>query len=350
MANIKHILENAQKEPINEEEALCLFQNVQSIDKFLDLAKVASKVRDDGVGSIFKFDGFIGTITPCKINPPCKYCGRSAKNGTDFSGHYLTTEEIELAAEFIAETGVKMTEIGGGTTSNAGEKVIMAVKAVKKVTPNLGIWINVGPSLTRDDLTKLKELGVKEVCSSLETINPDVFAQVKPGDSLSARMKLAGEINDAGLGLASVMMVGLGSSYEDYVEHIFWLNNFDMIKKGHFPITGFRPMPDGGLEKRPVANPIEVAKAGAIARLVIREGDISFGGMMNDPRLLPLWVMAGANRAIHLGPHVHRANKWNGEKISSEITSKTIGNLEFRNMLPLTTRLVKDLGMEVLIK
>lgn len=351
MADIKHILKNAQREPINEEEALYLFQNVQSIDKFLDLAKVATKVRDDEIGAVFKFDGFIGTITPCEIDPPCKYCGRSAKNKPDFSEHCLTTGEIELAAEFIAETGVKMTEIGGGTIrSGAGGKVIEAVKAVKKVAPELGIWVNVGPSLTKDDLVKLKEFGVKEACSSLETINPGVFAEVKPGDSLEARMKLVEEINNVGLGLASVMMVGLGSSYEDYVKQIFWLNNFDMIKKGHFPITGFRPMPGGGMEKRPVADPIEVAKAGAIARLVMRKGDISFGGMMNDPRLLPLWIMAGANRAIHLGPHVHRANRWSCEKISSEITSKTVGNLEFTNMLPLTTRIVKNLGMEVMIE
>lgn len=54
MADIKHILKNAQREPINEEEALYLFQNVQSIDKFLDFAKVASKVRGAGVESIFK--------------------------------------------------------------------------------------------------------------------------------------------------------------------------------------------------------------------------------------------------------------------------------------------------------
>lgn len=76
----------------------------------------------------------------------------------------------------------------------------------------MDIWINVEPSLSKDDLVKLKDLGVKEVCSSLETINPDVFKDAKPGDSLEARMKLAEEINEVELDLKSVMMVGFDVS------------------------------------------------------------------------------------------------------------------------------------------
>lgn len=197
------------------------------------------------------------------------------------------------------------------------------------------------------DLKQLKRLKVKEVCSSLETINPEVFVKAKPGDDLKARMEFAAKIVEAGLGLTSVMMVGLGSSYEDYVKHIFWLKKLGGLV--HFPITGFRPIPGTLMEDRPVASPLEVAKIGAVARLILRDIDISFGGVMNDPRLLPLWIMAGANRAIHLGAHVHRADRggWFGRKISNEVEVKRVGKLEFVNMLPLTTRIVKDAGMDV---
>ena len=340
---LRDILIKALNDQITQDEALYILSKVRTIEDFLELAKVASKIRDDEVGAVFKFDGFIGSITPCTTNPPCKYCSRSAGNRPDFAEKPLTIEEIELGAKLIDSTGTKRVELGGGTLwSGAGEKVISAVKAVKKVS-SMDVWINVGPSLNRDDLIKLKELGVKEVCSSLETINPDVFKEAKPGDSLKARMKFAEEINEVGLGLTSVMMVGIGSSYEDYVKHIFWFKGFENLS--HVCITGLNPIPGTPFQNKPMANPLEVAKVGAVARLVLRTPDISFGGMMNDPRLLPLWVMAGGNRAIHLGAHVHKVNAWRMYHAGAIVERR--GGLEFVNMLPLTTRIVKEMGMEV---
>ncbi|WP_048056280.1 hypothetical protein [Methanocaldococcus fervens] len=75
---LTEILQKALKDPINPKEALYIIKNVKTINEFLEVAKIASKVRDDEVGAIFKFDGFIGSITSCKIGPPCKYCARSA--------------------------------------------------------------------------------------------------------------------------------------------------------------------------------------------------------------------------------------------------------------------------------
>ncbi len=340
---LRDILIKALNDQITQDEALYILSKVRTIEDFLELAKVASKIRDDEVGAVFKFDGFIGSITPCTTNPPCKYCSRSAGNRPDFAEKPLTIEEIELGAKLIDSTGTKRVELGGGTLwSGAGEKVISAVKAVKKVS-SMDVWINVGPSLNRDDLIKLKELGVKEVCSSLETINPDVFKEAKPGDSLEARMKFAEEINEVGLGLTSVMMVGIGSSYEDYVKHIFWFKGFENLS--HVCITGLNPIPGTPFQNKPMANPLEVAKVGAVARLVLRTPDMSFGGMMNDPRLLLLWVMAGGNRAIHLGAHVHKVNAWRMYHAGAIVERR--GGLEFVNMLPLTTRIVKEMGMEV---
>ena len=340
---LKNILNKAKTESITQKEALNILKKVQTIDEFLELAKIASKVRDDEVGAVFKFDGFIGSITPCTTNPPCKYCSRSAGNRPDFAEKPLTIEEIELAAKLIGDTGTKRVELGGGTLwRGAGEKVVEAVKAVKNVT-SMDIWVNVGPSLNKDDLLRLKELGVKEVCSSLETINPDVFREAKPGDSLEARMKLAEAINEVGLGLKSVMMVGIGSSYEDYVKHIFWFKKFENLSS--VSITGLRPIPGTPFQNKPMANPLEVAKVGAIARLVLRNIDIGFGGMMNDPRLLPLWIMAGANRAIHLGAHVHRV--WSTPIRHPNTIVEKHGDIEFVNMLPLSVRLAKETGMGV---
>ncbi len=341
--NIEEILAKAEKQAISPDEALALLEEINSPQDLNDLFRVASEVRDKNADPRFKFDGFIGTITPCQINPPCRFCGRSAGKKDAFSNP-LSIEEIQTGARLIADSGVKMVEIGGGTMpGGAGEKVIAAVKAVKSVAPDIEIWVNVGPSLSKEDLLILKELGVKEVCSSLEVYNPEVFARIKPSDSIDARIKLAEEINRTGLGLTSVMMVGVGSTHEEYVKHLFWLRSFENLS--HLPITGFRPVPETPLEKKKMALSIEVAKVGAVARLVHREIDISFGGIMNDPQLLPLWVMAGANRAIHMGPHIHRSGGWSRATLPPEIITKTVGKIEYRNFLPFTTRMVENTGL-----
>jgi len=343
------ILKKALKDPIGRDEALYILRKASTWNRFLELCKVASKVRDDEVGTVFKFDGFIGGITRCSTNPPCRYCARASTDRSFVLDKPLTPEEIEVGAKFIAERGCKRVVLGGGTLwEGAGPYVIRAVEIVKRVAPRLGIWVNVGPSITREDLVKLKEMGVLEVCSSLETVNINAFKQAKPGDSFNARLKLMELIEEVGLGLASVMMVGLpGTSYEDYVDHILFLSKFQSIKRGHFPITGFRPIPGTPFESMSAALPVDVAKVGAIARLILRKCDISFGGIMNDPRLLPLWIMAGANRAIHLGAHVHRASRiWHLFTLKlSEVEVQRIGDLELVDMLPLTTKIVKQLGM-----
>lgn len=337
------IFDKAISDLPSKDEALLLFQEVNTPERFLRLAETALRVRSKEAGTLFKFDGFIGTITKCDIDPPCKYCRRSAQGEVDPFGNVLTIAEIEIAAKLMEEAGIKIVELGGGTPSKgAAEEVKEAVQAVKRVS-NLDIWVNVGPALNTKDLLELKDMGVKEVCSSLEAFNHEVFREAKPGDNIDARKKLVQDIDAAGIGLTSVMMVGLGSNYTDYVSHIFWLKSFKNLS--HFVITGLNPMPGTLFAHRPMANPLEVAKVGAIARLIFRNCDISFGGMMNDPRLLPLSMMAGANRTIHLGAHAHKTGAWRQRHPGT--VSKVIGNIEFVNMLPLTMRLIKEWGMEV---
>ena len=109
-------------EPLTQDEALFVLNKVQTIEDFLELAKVTSKVRDDEAGAVFKFDGFIGSITPCTTNPPCKYCSRSAGNRPDFAEKPITVEEVKLGAKLIDSTGTKRVELGGGTLWNGASK------------------------------------------------------------------------------------------------------------------------------------------------------------------------------------------------------------------------------------
>jgi biotin synthase-like enzyme len=97
--NFETILTRALKDELSREEALYILKEVNSIERYLELFRIASRVRGDVVGDVFKFDGFIGSITPCTTNPPCRYCGRSARPET-FSD-ILTPEEVALGVKLV---------------------------------------------------------------------------------------------------------------------------------------------------------------------------------------------------------------------------------------------------------
>jgi len=87
---------------------------------------------------------------------------------------------------------VNVLSLGRYLLARCRENRLKAVEIVKQSAPKLEIWVNVDPCLTRDELLKLKELGVKEVGASFETINREAFAYAKPSDSPEAWLKLAG--------------------------------------------------------------------------------------------------------------------------------------------------------------
>lgn len=343
----EEVLKNAEENEITKEEALYLFKETGRYDKALKLFETASRVRDEEVGNVFKLDGFIGLITHCTVDPPCRYCWNSSTINRSGFGieNVLTIDEIIEGARLIEETGISMVELGGGTTvGSRGEKVVEAVKAVKKAT-HLGIWINVGPALSENTLRELKKLGVAEVCSSFEVnpLNERLFREVKPGDDLDARKKLAEIINDVGLGYASVLMCGLGETYEDRVNHMFYLKQFENFK--YFLITWFHPVPGTPMANYPLTSPLEAAKTAAIARLIFRDIDIHVSGYEH----IPLWIMSGANRVVHAGASVHRVGSGAGGRwhtIGAEV--KHINDrLIFVNLLPTTVRFITGAGMEV---
>lgn len=71
----EEILTKAEDEEITKDEALYLFKETGRYDRALKLFEIASHVRDDEIGNVFKLDGFIGLTTHCTVEPPCSTVG-----------------------------------------------------------------------------------------------------------------------------------------------------------------------------------------------------------------------------------------------------------------------------------
>lgn len=108
----KILMKAAETSP-TEEEALLLLKDSHISNQALKLFAVASEVRDREVGRIFKLDGEIAPITPCKIDPFCKYC--------TFSRQSLTTEEVVEGLHLAEQTGITEIRLSGGTDLSSGD-------------------------------------------------------------------------------------------------------------------------------------------------------------------------------------------------------------------------------------
>ncbi len=65
-------------------------------------------------------------------------------------------------------------------------------------------------------------------------------------------------MKDADLGLFSAMMVGIGSSLQDYIEHIFWLKE---LRVDYLLVIGLIPVPDTPFENRKPAHLLKLLES-----------------------------------------------------------------------------------------
>jgi biotin synthase len=341
----EEVLKNAEENEITKEEALFLFQKTQSWDRTLQLFETASKVRDEEVGRVCKLMGFICCITHCTIDPVCKYCFRWASEKSFAPEAVLNAEELVTAVTAIEERGIKRLELAGGTLLGEDERTatINAVEVARNAS-NLELWINNGPSFTEDDVFKFKELGVEGIACNFETINENVFKDLRPGDSFEHRKKIVEATEKAEIGIDNTLLIDLGEPwgdhhpYQDWADFLFYFKQFNnfRILEAH----PFHPIKGSPTQEYPPGSSLEAAKTKAIGRLIFRDIDIAGA---DDP----LGLMAGANLIMHCLPVVKKTRmsmRPGGEYIKMEEISDT---LVLADNLPIITRSAIELGMEI---
>ncbi len=346
MPDLQTILTKALKDEITKDEALILFRKVQSYDKLMELMRVASKVRDDEVGRVIKLMGFIASITPCKVDPPCRYCFRWANKKLFTMEDVLTDEELRIAIKAIEEKGLKRVELGGGTwLGEEGRKMTLhKISVVCKASRRIGVWVNNGPSFYPEDVYKFKDMGVEGIACNLETINEDIYRRLRPGLDLSMRIRIIEETEKAGLGIDNTLMIGLGEEwsqqhpYEDWVEFLFYFKKFKNLKI--MEIHPFRPTWNSPAQNMPPGSVFETVKAIAIARLIYRNVDISGAHDI-------LNILAGANLAMHVCPVTKSFRAWGRHGIFYLKIIKLDEDLVMADNLFVIIRNAKEMGFEV---
>lgn len=256
------------------------------------LFKTACEIRDNQ-SKVIKLTSTVHLTNKCQIQPRCEYCGFAEETSSTgyYNAFYKSNGEILSAVKSIQEAHIPRVSCSGGY-GYKGKQAVNACKIVKE-NSNLEILVNVGGDLTEKAVEDLSNLGVDTICCNLETINEDVFYQRKPGDSLDQRILTCKRVSDAGIGLSSGLLLGLGESKEDRIKHLRYLSNFKTLEE--IPIMGFNPYPDTPMANYPAFPLKEQLKMVAITRIMYPEITITMPTPTVGPENVEFSLKAGAN-------------------------------------------------------
>ncbi len=289
---IDKILNKAkQGQKLSDEEFLELLK-IDDDENLEKLFKTSAEIRDTQSKTI-KLTSTVHITNKCQIQPRCKYCGFAEETSSKgyYNAFYKTNDEILKAALSITEAHIPRVSCSGGY-GYKGKQAVNACKIVKENT-NLEVLVNVGGDLTEKSIQKLADLGADTVCCNLETINEEVFRKTKPGDSLSQRIETCKLVCEAGIGLSSGLLLGLGESAEDRIRHLRFLGKFKTLEE--IPIMGFNPYDDTPMANYPPFPLKEQLKIVAITRIMYPHIRITMPTPTVGPENVEYSLKAGAN-------------------------------------------------------
>ena len=318
-----------KEEDLTKKDVLRLFK-IKSCRDVMKLFEAASKIRDDDSKKI-KLTSTIHLKNICEITPKCKYCGFAA--GTSSEGYYhpfiRTDIDIMEAAKAIEESGIPRVSCSGAH-GDGGHHAVRAASIVKTKT-SLELLVNVGVDLSWNSLEKLGGYKTDTLCCNLETTNGRLFIKLKPGETLKDRINTCNMACDLGLELSSGLLVGVGESYEDRVNHLFFLKNFSTLAE--IPIMGFHPYKDTPMENHPPCSMLDQTKTIAITRLLYRNFRITAPTPTIGPESVQFALLAGADNFATVIPNDYPLNV-------KGVGSPTYGNL--KDVL----RCIRELGLK----
>lgn len=288
-----------KEEELKKDDVLHLFRS-KSNEEMESIFAAASQLRDSKKRKI-KLTSTVHLTNVCKVNPKCKYCGFAADTSKEgyYTPFYKSYDEILEAVKAVEISGIPRVSCSGAHGYN-GEHAVEASRIVKEFT-SLELLINVGADLNRASLKEIAKYGTDTICCNMETLNWKLFKQLKPGEKLKNRIKICMLINEMDMELSSGLLIGLGESYQDRTNHLFFLKKFPNL--GEIPIMGFNPYQGTPMENHPPCSLLEQMKTIAITRLMFPDLRITVPTPTIGPENVKFSLMAGADNLATVIPN-----------------------------------------------
>jgi biotin synthase len=227
----------------------------------------------------------------------CAYCGQS--------GHYKTSVRPEklIDVDRVLEAAREARERGstrlcmGAAWREARdgaefEQVLRMVRGVREL--GLEACCTLG-MLSREQARRLAEAGLTVYNHNLDT-GPDYYPRIVTTHTFQDRIETIRHVMEAGIGVCSGGIIGMGESLSDRVALLRSLAKLDP-HPGSVPINLLVPVEGTPLEKAPRIDPIEAARMVATARIVMPRSRVrlSAGRAELSDEAQALCFLAGAN-------------------------------------------------------
>lgn len=256
------------------------------------LFRAADRRRHLTMGDAVHLRGIIEFSNYCRQN--CFYCGLRAGNGK-LRRYRLQPEEIvAVAKEAIALGYGTLVLQSGEDPYYTADMLCRVIQGIRRLNPEVAITLSVGER-SYADYRQFRAAGADRYLLKHETSDPQLFARLRPGTSLEARLERLAWLRELGYQVGSGNMVGLpGQTWESLADDLLLLQELDVEMAGIGP---FIPHPDTPLAGTRGGTLEDTLKVLACARLLLPFAHLpatTATGTIH-PRGRQLALQAGAN-------------------------------------------------------
>ncbi|MFA8449737.1 MAG: biotin synthase BioB [Bacteroidales bacterium] len=232
-----------------------------------------------------------------KCSENCKWCAQSASYNTHSEEYDLIAEEQALSqARKNAEYGVHKFSLVTSGKRLSQKNLERVCNIYKKIEGELSIGLCASMGLmSREDLQKLKDSGVKHYHCNLETA-PSFFPNLCTSHTIEQKIQTLKWAQEIGLKVCSGGIIGMGESMAQRVEMAFALRE---LKVKSIPLNILNPIQGTPLEKTPSLSDEEIMDTFAIFRFINPQANIRFAGGRNKIKHLQERLLkAGVSAAL----------------------------------------------------
>lgn len=266
------------------------------------LYEIANNVRQREHGNASCVHGIIEFSNYCNNN--CYYCG--IRRDKEIQRYRMSIDEIIATARYAAEThGFKALVLQSGEDYWYDDaKLATIVKEVRR----LGVLVFVSLGLrSQETYRQLYAAGARAALLRFETSNAEIFAKIRPGTDLAARIELIKSLKEMGYVLATGFMLGLpGENHLDIVNNILLTRYLGPDMYSYGPLIPTQGTPLADVSK---IIPSLMLKAIAITRFVDSNSNILVSTALEtlDPATKREALLAGANSLmLNVTPNQYR--------------------------------------------
>ena len=238
----------------------------------------ARSIRDTYLGRQVKCCSILN-VKAGNCSENCSYCAQAS--GSTAEGYqkskWLPDEEILSAADSAAANGAgALGLVAAWKGVKEGSQLDMVCAAVEKLSQQGSVRADVTLGILESQTCadRLKKAGARVYGHNIETAR-SFYGSICSSHTFEDRLRTIGYIKQAGLGLCSGGIIGMGESKDQRIE---FLEQLRFIQPDMIPLNFLNPLPGTKLEGRPVMEADEALVTLAVARWFLPDRNLMVAG------------------------------------------------------------------------